>query len=107
MGDQGGGSNAPPHGGVFNVASNPVTVAIGGSDDIVNFMYLTFANGASSGKLGGNYPGGSATTWSFPGEILSSMHINGISDFYGSADCIVFGFKYLATQQVNEDIKQL
>jgi hypothetical protein len=107
MGDQGGGSNAPPHGGVFNVTSNPVTIATAASGDIVNYMTFKFANGSSSGKLGGNYPGGTPINWSFANEILSSIHINGISSSYGSADCVVFGFKYQQSQQVDDEVRKL
>lgn len=107
MGDQNGGSSAPPYGGVFNVTSNPVTTAIAGTGDIVNYMYLGFADGTYSGKLGGRIGGGPNTRWSFPGEILSSIHINGISDYYLSADCVVFGFKYQTATPVNDAIKQV
>src|SRR5690606_24630153 len=40
------------------------------------------------------YPGGTLSTYSYPYEILSSIKIMGISDYYGSADCVVYGFKY-------------
>lgn len=107
MGDQSGGSNGPPHGGVFNVANNPVVVATAGSGDIINWMMFKFADGTSSIKLGGNYPGGSPTSWTFPGEILSSIHINGVSNYYGSADCVVFGFKYKQPQTLSEETQKL
>jgi hypothetical protein len=97
MGDQGGGSNQPPEGGTFNVSNNPVTVAAGLAGDILNAFTLTFEDGTSSGQLGGLFSGGDPFSFSYSGEILSSLHINGISQYYGSADCAVFGFKYAQT----------
>ena len=96
MGDQNGGSNQSPHGGVFNVSNNPVTIAAGLCGDILNAFTFTFKDRSSTYKLGGNVSGGGPYSFSYSGEILSSIHINGISDFYGSADCAVFGFKYRA-----------
>jgi hypothetical protein len=95
MGDQNGGTSQPPGGGVFNLMpSSQVVVAAGLSGDILNAFSFTFADGSDSGQLGGEYPGGGAFNFAYPGETMSSLHINGISDFYGSADCAVFGFKY-------------
>jgi hypothetical protein len=39
--------------------------------------------------------------WSFAGEILSSIHINGVSKYYGSADCVIYGFKYTVPMQID------
>ncbi|HEX8178197.1 MAG TPA: insecticidal delta-endotoxin Cry8Ea1 family protein [Pyrinomonadaceae bacterium] len=103
MGDKSGGSNQPPHGGVFKVSNNPVTVAAGLSGDILNALTFTFKDGTNTGKLGGNYPGGGHFSFSYTGEILSSIHINGVSQYYGSADCAVFGFKYEQSQNANLD----
>lgn len=100
MGDI-GGSNQPPYGGVFNVSSNPVVVAAGLADDICNAFSFTFKDGTSSGTLGGNDAGGLSFSFSYAGEILSSIHINGVSSFYGSADCAVFGFKYEKTKSAS------
>jgi hypothetical protein len=97
MGDQGGGSNQPPHGGVFALTNNPIVSAGGLSGDILNAFTFGFKDGSSSGQIGGNYPGGGAFAFSYPGEILSSVHINGVSQFYGSADCAVFGFQFEKT----------
>jgi hypothetical protein len=107
MGDKSGGSNQPPHGGVFKVSGNPVTVAAGLAGDILNAFTFTFKDGTTTGKLGGNQPGGSKFSFSYTGEIVSSIHINGVSDFYGSADCAVFGFEYEQAQEVNADTMEL
>lgn len=101
MGDQSGGSNQPPHGGVFNVSTNPVTIAAGLSGSILNAFTFTFKDGTNSGQLGGNYDGGSAFSYSYANELLSSIHINGVSNYYGSADCAVFGFKYDPAATIN------
>jgi delta endotoxin, N-terminal domain len=100
MGDQSGGSNAAPHGGVFNLGANPIAAATAATGDIINYMYFNFADGSQSNKLGGNYPGGTEHTFAYDGEIVSSVLINGISNFYGSADCVVFGFQYANPMQV-------
>lgn len=104
MGDQDGGSNVPPNGGVFTVsANNPVTIAAGFSGDILSAFTFTFKNGTSTGQLGMNYPAGGPFSFSYTGEILSRIHINGVSNYYGSADCAVFGFKYERSQTANLD----
>ncbi len=103
MGDQNGGSNQPPYGGTFSLATNAIVTAGGLSGDILNAFTFTFQDGTSTGQLGGNYPGGSSFSFSYPGEVLSSIHINGISSYYGSADCAVFGFKYSQAATPNLD----
>jgi hypothetical protein len=50
--------------------------------------------GSRSRQLGGKYPGGSDSAWHYPGEILSSIKIMGVSRYYGSANAAVYGFKY-------------
>jgi hypothetical protein len=94
MGDQSGGSNASPHGGTFQVTNNPVTIAAGHAGDILNSFKFTFQDGTDTGTLGGGAGGGTSFSFSYQGEILSSIHINGVSTYYGSADCAVFGFKF-------------
>ena len=57
MGDQDGGSNVPPNGGVFTVsANNPVTIAAGFSGDILSAFTFTFKNGTSTGQTGNELP---------------------------------------------------
>jgi hypothetical protein len=104
MGD-GGGSNQPPHGNVFNTSTgNPITSATVTWGSIVNSLQLTFKDGTQSNLLGGNAGlGGNSSTWNFTGEILSSIHINGVSDYYGSADCLVLGFQYDQSQSASLD----
>lgn len=95
MGDQNGGTNQPPYGGVFTLSDTVQVVEVGGfSGDILNAFSFTLSDGTQTGKLGGGNPGGTAFSFSYPGQIMSSLHINGISDAYGTADCAVFGFKY-------------
>jgi delta endotoxin, N-terminal domain len=95
MGDDNAGSNPPkpPYGGTPNVTNNPVVVATGVFGDIVNAIEFEFQDG-SSVTYGGGAPGGKPSSYSYTGEILSSIHINGVSQYYGSADCVVFGFQY-------------
>jgi len=70
------------------------------SGDIVNAITFTYSDGTTSGQLGGKYPGGEPSTFSYPNEILSSIKIMGISDYYGSANCIVYGFKFDSGQLI-------
>jgi len=92
MGDSDGGSDQSGHGGVFQVQNNPVVLAEGHAGDILNAFSFQFQDGTSSGHMGGT--GGTGFAFSYDNHILSSIHINGVSDYYGSADCAVFGFKY-------------
>lgn len=103
MGDASGGSSEPPHGGVFDLNSRGSIVQVKTrTGDILNAWWFVFSDGSTSNMLGGNYPGGSDSTFSYTDEILSSIKIMGISRFYGSADCAVFGFKYLRETKLPE-----
>lgn len=62
-----------------------------------------FADGVWTQKLGGGAPGGEYFAFTYPGELLSSIWINGVSEFYQSADCVVFGFKYSQSSQIGQD----
>lgn len=85
-GDTDGGSNQPPHGGVFNVQNNPFVVANGHAGDILNSFDFTYNDGTTTGVLGGS------------GHVLSSIHINGISDYYGTnAEVIEVPFGWTTT----------
>jgi len=107
MGDKSGGSNTQ-HGGTFNLSSsNPIIKATGQAGDILNAMTFIFQDGTSTVKCGGKVGGGGSFSFSYGSEILSSIHINGVSKFYGSADSAVFGFKYAQSQTVNPDALQL
>lgn len=98
MGDAGGGSNQPPAGGTYQVsATDPFTVANPWTGDIVNALQLFTRSGWNTGRLAGFYPGGTMFDARLSGEFITSIHINGTSSFYGSADCIVFGFRVAAT----------
>ena len=92
MGDTDGGSNQPPHGGVLNIEGRPVTLVAGNSGDILNALTLRWEDGTEVQY--GDFQNGQPFAFSYEGEVLSSIHINGTSDFYGSADCAVFGFQF-------------
>lgn len=85
---------APPHGGVFNVSTNPIVKITAKAGDIVNSVVFTFLDGSVSYKLGGNYPGGDEYVFDYEDEILSSIYVVSWSSFYHCADCAIFGFKY-------------
>jgi hypothetical protein len=109
LGNQSGGSNQPPYGNQFSIGTNPVTTAYVWAGDVPNAMQFGFQNDTMSNLLGGNYPGQSAytlataTSYAYPNEILSSIWINGVSQFYQSADCVVFGFKYGASSNASPE----
>jgi len=95
MGNRSGGNDGDPWGGTYETAqTGPVVRVDARTGDILNAMWLTFENGARSRQLGGRYPGGSDSAWQYPGEILSSIRIMGVSRHYGSANAAVYGFKY-------------
>lgn len=94
MGNSGGGSDQRPRGGSFDLTSNPIVGVQVMSGDIVNAMSFQFADGSDTGMMGGKYPGGHKSTFNYATQILSSIKVMGVSRFYGSADCAVFGFKF-------------
>ena len=106
MGDANGGSNALPHGGSFDLTQKPVTLVRARTGDILNALWFQFNDGSWTNQLGGNYPGGSDNDFSYAGEILSSIKIMGVSRFYGSADCAVFGFKFEKNAQPPAELLQ-
>jgi hypothetical protein len=106
MGNSKGGSDAPPHGGSFDVSGNPVTLVRARFGHIVNALWFQFKNGSWTHKLGGNYPGGGDRDFSYPGELLSSIKVMGVSRFYGSANCAVFGFKFEKNAQPTAELLQ-
>jgi hypothetical protein len=97
------GSNQPPHGGVFDLSNNPVTEVLVYAGDVVNAFQFTLKNGDKTGMLGNNNGRTLPRIYSYRGEILSSIHINGVSKAYGTADCAVFGFQYERTQKADLD----
>ena len=100
MGAGGGDTN----GGTFPVlGTNPIVQASGNAGNILNGMKLTCKNGTSYGVFGGGKTGqsvdgkpyyGDPYSFSYASEILSRIHINGQSNYYGCADSAVFGFKF-------------
>lgn len=107
MGDDKGGANTPPHGGVFQVFNNPVVKVSGASGDILNALELTFADKTSSGRLGGAYPGGDPFAWEFPEEVLTSVYVNGYSGHYGSAECALFGFRFKPESELSDPVRRI
>jgi hypothetical protein len=71
-----------------------VWVAYRMEDEYVELVPFTFKDGRQTNECGGNYPGGDPFSWSFEGHILSFIWIFGVSEFYKSADCVVYGFRY-------------
>lgn len=96
MGDSSGGTSNAPIGGSFNLTpENPITHARASYGSIINAMAFTWANNTTTPWMGAhNGIYGADSDWvGYTNTALSSIHINGISDFYGSADLVVFGFQ--------------
>lgn len=101
MGDQIGGTNASPLGGIFNLSPDApfvralVTYGIpdSGAMAIYTLQFID-ANGTFTQQMGGQKGvGGYAAQVGYDNYALSSMYIHGICDSLGdSADCIIFGF---------------
>jgi hypothetical protein len=101
LGDVSGGTNVPPRGGTFDLTQNPIVIAGGKAGTVPNSFEFTFADGTTTGVLGGYDPtqtpagtGGTPFSIQYKRELLSSIHINGVSEYYGSADSAVFGFRF-------------
>jgi len=97
MGDQYGGSNTGDYGGEAYLSTDaPMVAARATWGSIVNSLQFQFNDGTSSSMLGGRVGLGSNDTGmiGYPLSALSSVHINGVSTFYNSADCVVFGYLY-------------
>ncbi|GAB4022196.1 insecticidal delta-endotoxin Cry8Ea1 family protein [Spirosoma koreense] len=99
MGDQNGGSNQPPYGGSFNLSPQSIAAGRVTYGSIVNSMQFIYGDQTSTPMMGGNAGWGSNDTgWvGYSDTFLSSVHINGVSSYYGSADLVVFGFQYWTT----------
>jgi delta endotoxin, N-terminal domain len=96
MGNRSGGSSQPPYGGVFNLQeTNPIVQVKAWSGDCLNAAEMIFQDGTRTKRLGGRVWGGQESSIDFSkgGERLSRLLINGVSAFYGSADCLVCGFQ--------------
>jgi hypothetical protein len=102
-----GGTNQGPWGFVLDngtpgyswrLVGNPVVEATAYSGTRVNSIILKQKDGnvvSAGGKIKFiDGETGSPLTFSYPDEILSSIKIMGISKFYNTADCVIFGFKF-------------
>ena len=70
---------------------NPIVTVQGNAGDVPNWVLFEFKDGTKSSIVGG--PGSTSFDWSFPGHILSSITVTGVSLFYETAECVVFGFR--------------
>jgi hypothetical protein len=78
--------------GRFTVTpDNPVVTVQGSAGDVPNWIMFGFQDGTTSAVVG--KPNAASFDWSFAGHILSSITVTGVSAFYGTAECVVFGFR--------------
>lgn len=90
MGNKDGGAS-----NVFDLTQlGPVVGVRTLSGTILNALWFIFSDGSTSSQQGGKYPGGGESYFGYPDEILSSIKIMGVSKYYRSADCVVYGFKF-------------
>jgi hypothetical protein len=103
MGNQNGGTSNPPQGGSFQLAGASdtrgwVTRVYGKAGDALQAVGFVFTKGDSSsdsGQMGSGTPVDTPSyDLTFPGEVLAYIKINGVSNFYDSADAVVYGFRY-------------
>jgi hypothetical protein len=82
--------------------ANPITTVDVWGGDVPQGLQFTFKDGTTTAHFGSS--AGSHGTFDFydhdakSGRILSSIYVNGLSNYYGCADAIVFGFRYEPAQ---------
>jgi hypothetical protein len=84
--------------------TNPITTVDVWGGDVVQGLQFTFKDGTTTAHFGSS--AGSRGTFDFyqhdpenpSGRILSSIYVNGLSNYYGCVDAIVFGFRYEPSQ---------
>jgi hypothetical protein len=92
------GVNTPPQGWSVGVqAANPMTKVSGHSGHIPEVVRAWFKDGKVTSACGGfkrRYPPQDGWEFGFDGHVLSSVDVMGASRHYGSANCVVFGFRF-------------
>jgi hypothetical protein len=79
---------------------NPITTVDVWAGNVVQGLQLTFKDGTATAHFGSSE--GTHSTFDFyqhdpenpSGRILSSIYVNGLSQYYNCVDAIVFGFRY-------------
>jgi hypothetical protein len=87
--------------GSIDPVHNPVERVTGYYGQLPDSLQLWFADGWSTNLCGGRarspsnptYPVGGNYDIHFDGHVLSTIVIMGISNYYGTANCVVFGFR--------------
>ena len=93
-----GALSGDSHATFATTTANPLTAVSVSFGDIVGALQFDFSDGTFSNIGRDNPP--SKNTWYLPaphGEIVSSIYINGTSEYYQSADLIIIGYQYQAT----------
>lgn len=79
----------------FNTAANPLIAVSVSFGDVVGALQCNSSDGTITDVGRDNPP--SKSTWYLPaptGELISSIFINGIDQFYQSANLIILGYQY-------------
>jgi hypothetical protein len=103
MGNQTGGTPNPPKGGSFQLGPAPdtegwITGVRGQAGDVPQSVGFTFTKGNNSQDsqlMGSGTPSQTPSyALSFPGEVVGYLQVPGVSNYYGSSDAIIYGFRY-------------
>ncbi|QBD79664.1 hypothetical protein EPA93_28275 [Ktedonosporobacter rubrisoli] len=94
---------------MFDVRIKTLKAVWVGYGDIVNSLWFDFGNGY--GSMMGGWAGKGDQHYEFRApkdNYISRIHINGVSYFYGSADCIVIGYQYdPSDESIQQAIRRL
>lgn len=65
----------------------------GRAGQLPEVVQLTFQDGTTTNACGGIAGNGGPYLYSYPGHVLGSVVVMGVSNFYSSANCVVLGFR--------------
>jgi RNA polymerase subunit RPABC4/transcription elongation factor Spt4 len=85
----------PSWSGDIDPVNNPVVRVTGRTGDMPDTLQLWFKDGSSTNVNGRGDSTAAQYDYSYDGHVLASVAVMGISDFYGSANCMVFGFRLI------------
>lgn len=111
MGNDDGGVSTPPAGGVFDTRNASLKAVWVDYGDIVNALWFWVDGEDDYRPMMGGKAGIGSEKYEFkvPDDCyLSRIHINGVSFYYGTADCIVLGYKYApSAQSMRQAVRRL
>ncbi|WP_299691723.1 insecticidal delta-endotoxin Cry8Ea1 family protein [uncultured Tateyamaria sp.] len=95
MGNQHGGSDAPPNGWTGDIEiNNQIAYVSGRAGDVLDSMQLHFENGEKSNLCGGGREGGEKFVAKIDGHIVSRFYITRADANYGTAETLVVAYRF-------------